>query len=369
MENNEKITAVPVSMAAIDPYVQVNIISPTEKKVKGGNMVEWGDGNEYPQYLKGLYGTVTTLRTIIKGDIDFVAGDEVLLAPSKTEGVGDITGTKMNRKGGTIRDQVKDLARDLDLFGGFALQVIRDKAGSIAELYYVPMECLRSDPDNEVFYYSEKWGKRGPKDVLVYPKYADNLLLPATILYVKSDHDTTYPQPKFAAAVKACELERCIDDYHINAINNDFEASVLVNFNNGQPADEKKLEVEDDLNEKFSGYQNARRIMTSWNADKDHAATIVPFPANSVAEKYRSLAEWSRQQIFCAFRAVPSLFGLPTATGFSSEEYEQAFKLYNRTQIQPMQRLIVETYERLLGPGCITIKPFSLGGETEDNIQ
>ena len=32
MENNEKITAVPVSMAAIDPYVQVNIISPTEKK-------------------------------------------------------------------------------------------------------------------------------------------------------------------------------------------------------------------------------------------------------------------------------------------------------------------------------------------------
>lgn len=367
MENNEKITAVPVSMAAIDPYVQVNIISPTEKKVKGGDMVEWGDGNEYPQYLKGLYGTVTTLRTIIKGDIDFVAGDEVTLKP--TSGVGDITGTKMNRKGGTIRDQVKDIARDLDLFGGFALQVIRDKAGNIAELYYVPMECLRSDPDNEVFYYSEKWGKRGPKDVLVYPKYADNLLLPATILYVKSDHDTTYPQPKFAAAVKACELERCIDDYHINAINNDFEASVLVNFNNGQPADEKKLEVEDDMNEKFSGYQNARRIMTSWNADKDHAATIVPFPANSVAEKYRSLAEWSRQQIFCAFRAVPSLFGLPTATGFSSEEYEQAFKLYNRTQIQPMQRLIVETYERLLGPGCITIKPFSLGGETEDNIQ
>ena len=95
MENNEKITAVPVSMAAIDPYIQVNIISPTEKKVRGSNMVEWGDGHEYPQYLKGLYGTVTTLRTIIKGDIDFVAGDEVLLTPTKTAGVGDVTGTKM----------------------------------------------------------------------------------------------------------------------------------------------------------------------------------------------------------------------------------------------------------------------------------
>ena len=34
MENNEKITAVPVSMAAIDPYIQVNIISPTEKMTK-----------------------------------------------------------------------------------------------------------------------------------------------------------------------------------------------------------------------------------------------------------------------------------------------------------------------------------------------
>ena len=363
-------------MAAIDPYVQVNIVSPTEKKVRGGDLVEWGDGNQYPQYLKGLYDNVTTLRTIIKGDIDFVTGDMVTLTPKVST---DITGEKMNRRGGTIRDQVKDLARDLDLFGGFALQVIRDKGGRIAELYYIPMDYLRSDSDNQVFYYCEHWGKRGPKDVKVYPKYSPGLVWEtldeagrdhhaSSILYIKSDHDGTYPQPTFAAAVKAAELERCIDDYHINAICNDFEASVLINFNNGEPDDQKKLEVEEDVEEKFTGYQNARRIMTSWNADKDHAATIVPFPVNSFGEKYKALAEHSRQQIFCAFRAVPSLFGLPTASGFSQEEYESAFKLYNRTQIQPMQRTIVEAYERLLGSGCLTIKPFSLDGNTEDNI-
>lgn len=375
-ENNSPARAF-VSAAAIDPYIEQNIISPVEKKAGNGDMVEWGAGNQYPLFLKELYGNVTTLRTIICGDVDFVAGDQVTLGavdPTKSS-ISD--GTRMNRKGGSLRDQVKDLARDLDLFGGFALQVIRDKSGKVAELYYIPMDYLRSDADNEVFYYSEKWAKRGPKNVLVYPKYADWAVLDeegrakhaASILYVKSNHDGTYPQPKYAAAVKACQLERCIDDYHLNAISNDFEASAIINFNNGIPSDEMKEEISAEIDDVMGGYQNARRIIKSWNPNKDSQTTIAQFPVQSFGEKYKALAEHSRQQIFCAFRAVPSLFGLPTASGFSTEEYEAAFKLYNRTQVQPMQRLIVEAYERLLGPGCVVIKPFSLDGETEDNIQ
>lgn len=367
----------PLRFAAIDQYVEDLIISPLEKKAPGRDFVEWGTGNQYPQYLSGLYGNVTTLRTIINGDVDFVAGNLVTLnVPADAR---HFAGGIMNAKGDTIRDQVKDLARDLDLFGGFALEVIRDKGGAIAELHYVPMDYLRCTPDNEVFYYSEHWEKRGKKDTVVLPRFLKDLDWDAltdeerqrhasSIFYVKNSRIGTYPQPKYAAAVKACEMERCIDDYHLNSINNNFEGSVLVNFNQGVPSDQQQEEVEEDFNEKFSGHQNAGRILFSWNKTKDTATTITPILSRDFGERYQALAEHSRQQIYCAFRAVPSLFGLPTASGFSTEEYEAAFKLYNRTQIQPMQRLIVESYERLLGPGVLTIKPFTLDGETESNI-
>lgn len=376
--NAEETRRAPVQFAAIDPYVETNIVAPTEKKAPGRDMIEWGTGNLYPQYIRELYGSVTTLRTIIEGNVDFVAGDQVRLNVS--EDAPHFAGGIMNKKGISIRDQIREDALDLNLLGGFALQVIRDRAGNIAEIYSVPVEWLRSNAENSVFYYCEKWDKRGPKDVIVLPCFMKDLdwaklsdeekkRHASSIFYVKATKRGTYPSPKFAAAVKACETERCIDDYHLNAINNGFEGSMIVNFNNGLADEQQQEEIEEDFNEKFAGHQNAGRIAFSWNPNKDAQTTITVPPIKDFGERYRALADHCRQQVYCAFRAVPSLFGLPTATGFSTEEYESAFKLYNRTQIQPMQRTIIEAYEYLLGPGILTIVPFSLGGETEDNIQ
>ena len=120
---------------------------------------------------------------------------------------------------------------------------------------------------------------------------------------------------------------------------------------------------------KYTGFQNAMRVIFSWNDSKDTATTVTPMVTRDFGEKYRALSEHCRQQIYTAFRAVPSLFGLSTASGFSTEEYEEAFKLYNRTRIQPMQRTIIDAYAKVLGPGRVTIVPFSLSGSGEDTIK
>lgn len=382
--NNEKTngteTQKRVTFAAINPYTESHIVAPVQEKAAGSDMVRWGKANAYPQYLAELYDNVTTLHTIIDGDADFTAGDDVLLAPGED---GKFRDGIVDRKGTTASQQVHDLAHDLDLYGGFALQVIRDKAGRPAELVHLPFERLRSDADNQCFWYSEKWGTRkvgATAKAVVYPKFLPGLeyarLTPeeqarhaASILYVKRDNGRTYPSPIFAAAIKACETERCTDTYHLNAINNNFEGSVMVNFNNGKPTDEIMEQVEADFTEKYTGFQNALRVIFSWNDSKETATTVTPMVTRDFGEKYRALSEHCRQQIYTAFRAVPSLFGLPTASGFSTEEYEEAFKLYNRTRIQPMQRTIIDAYAKVLGAGRVTIVPFSLSGSGEDTIK
>ena len=365
------------SFAAIDPYVDNKMILPVERFVSGKDLVEWGNRNSYPDYLLDLYNNVPTLRSIINGNIDFITGNDVSIFPL----TDNLPNGQMNNRGDNIREQIKDIAKDYEIYGGFALQVIRNLIGMVAEVYYIDMRYLRTNKEGNVFYYCEDWSKSGKKDVIVYPAYMPNLNWDtlddeqrnrnaSSILYVKNVHTQVYPAPLYAASIKACEIERLIDDFHINSLQNQFVSSAIINFNNGDPGDEMKKEIEDAINEKFAGAANGGRIMLSFNKNKESATDIVEFEVKDFGERYKALSEHSRQQIFTAFRANPNLFGIPTeGNGFANEQYAESFKLYNRTQIQPVQRLIADTYDKIYGTkGVLTIVPFSMGGETEDNI-
>lgn len=379
-QNESTPQRISISFAAIDQYVETNIVLPTERLISGRDMMEWGKGNRYPEYLLDLYNNVPTLRSIINGNIDYIVGDDVAIVPLQPE----YTNNEMNKRGDTIREQVKDLSKDYEIYGGFALQVIRNYAGEVAEIYYIDMRFLRMNKECDVFYYSEKWGRGGRQDIVVYPAYMpikaedwakmtdeEKNRNASSILFVKNVHTQVYPAPLYAASVKACEIERLIDDFHISDLNNHFVSSAIINFNNGVPSQEQQDEVEGLVNEKFCGASNGGRMMLSWNPNKDSATTIQEFKVEDFGERYKALSEHSRTQIFCSFRAIPLLFGLTTEanTGFSTDEFEQSFKLYNRTQIQPVQRMICDAYDKIYGQkGVLTIKPFSLDGASEDNV-
>ena len=135
-----------------------------------------------------------------------------------------------------------------------------------------------------------------------------------------------------------------------------------MNFNNGVPEDEIKEEIEKAFNEKFCGTQNAGRFMLSWNDDKDHAVNIESLDMNNFGEQYTALAERAREELFIAFRATPNLFGLPTqTTGFNQQEYDAAFKLYNKTIVKPIQKTIIRTLEDITGiENCVEIEQFKI---------
>ena len=373
MNNTQTKERANVSFLAIDPYIETNIVSPTEKSVPGKDFIEWGTNNLYPDYLQDLYENVATLRSVIDGCVDYIAGDDVTIQPLRPNMASGI----MNGKGDTIQEQVRDVAHDEEKCGGFALQVIRGKDGNPSEVYYTDMRFLRANKDCNVFYYCEDWKKRGKKNVIVYPKFESNLEWAtltdeersrhaSSILFVKGNKRQTYPSPRYAASIKSCEVERCVDDFHLNEINNGFAGSYIVNFNNGRPSPEIMEQIEDDFNEKFAGHKNAGRIGFSWNENRASATTIDAMQVVDFSAKYTALEKAARQRIFTAFRANPNLFGIPTESlGFSQEEYESAFRLFNRTHVRPIQKKIADAYDKIYGTkGVLTIVPFSMDEES-----
>ena len=345
---------------AVDQVMVDNIVEPIEEDSKKG-FWKWGLNNDYPQYLDGLYKEVATLRSIIEGTIDFVVGDKIE--------IDDVIWNEVvNDKGVTPEDLCRDLTRDYLKYGGFAVNVVRNKEGKVGGLYYIPLERLRFNEDRSEFYYSRDWSKSiGRVKFGVYKRF-DPQGKDASSIYVYTNNRTdVYPAPKWAASVKAAEIERQVNDYHLNSIVNGFSASYLISLNNGVPSETEADEIEENMVEKFTGSGNGGRLVINFANDRDHSAELSKLETEDAGEKYKSLIERTKSELFTAFRATPNLFGLPTATGFSTEEYMEAFRLYNRTAVRPIQNILVRTVNYLIGKE-MTIVPFSLD-EKENNVE
>lgn len=368
MANTKKIEnkKINIQLAALNPFIQSNLTPNIEKEISGKDFIGWGENNQYPNFLFSLYSDCATLQSIINGTSDFICGNDVVCNIPQFQ-------KTVNKKGDTIADLLQHIAIDYLIYGGFAIQIIKDYNNNIAELYALDFSKLRTDKKNEVIFYSEDWEKSyGRVKYITYPKFNENDNNPTSIFYFKGNKTrTVYPTPIYNASIIACELEKKINQFHINEISNNFLSSKIINFNSGVPDDDLKEEIERNINEKFSGNENAGRILISFNDSKENETTIADIPQDSFADRYNALSKRMREQIFTAFRATPNLFGLMTeTTGFNSQEFAESFKLYNRTTVRPIQQKIVDMFNKIFGfENSVEIIPFTLEDENNNNTE
>ena len=354
---------VPMAFAAIDKVIVNSIPKLTQNEYRNREYIYYGDDNKYCEYLYGLYTDVSTLKTVVQGTASYVAGNDA---------VCNVPGfTVMNKKGDTLRNIIKWLDRDFNIYGGCAFQVIRNVKGEVAEIYYIDFRYLRSDKKNECFWYSEEFAKpygRTTKAV-VYPKFVAGGDAPASIVYIKNDFGATYPTPNYSGAIKACEIERHIDDLHLNSLENGFMGSYIISFLSGIPTDEQKAEIEKNVTEKFAGTQNSGRILLNFSDGADTAAKVEKLDITDFSEKYQAAAERARTTIYQAFRAQGQLFGdMSASTGFNEIEFKTAWDLFNSTVVRDQQRLLCDEFDKVFGmKGSITIDPFVMGDTTNVN--
>lgn len=334
-----------VCFAALDPYIQYNLPVPTQKD--GGKYVTYGTDNLYPQFLLSLYEGCSTLKAIIDGNVDYVLGDDFTLA---------VDFDKLK-----AADLMRELVRDWYIFGYAFIQVIRNPLGEVIDLVRLPAEWVRTDKDHQAFWYCEKWKGYGLSKAVVYPAFMDEPRQATGVLMLGAGRGV-YPAPLWSAAVKDAEMERKIDEFHLNELSNNFLSSLLVNFNNGTPDDKVKEQIEKDINEKFSGAENAGRIMLSFNENVTNRTTVERLSADGFDSRYQALSSRTREQIFISFKAQPILFGLTSEsnTGFSTTEFADLFKLYNKTMISPRQDMLKRAFAKIYGGDVLTITPFTI---------
>jgi hypothetical protein len=177
------------------------------------------------------------------------------------------------------------------------------------------------------------------------------------ILYIKNYSPGLYyySLPDYVAALQFSISEGEISNLHYNNITNGFLPAVMINFNNGVPAPEERQTIEDLVQAKFTGTDNAGRFMLSFNDDPATKPTIDVISIENLHEKYDYVARYTQDRILVAHRVTsPLLFGIRTeVNGFSSqsEEMKTAFSILQTMTISPFQNLILNSLDAALTEG------------------
>ena len=348
-----------VSFVNLSTYTSPQIV-----ETKNKEWVEFGADNNYFQFLIDRANGSATSSACITGISQMIYGRGLDATDSSKRPEQYARMISLFKK-----DDVRRFAYDLKLSGQCAIQVIYSKdRKSIAKVEHLPIETLRAekcgaeDKKVQAYYYHPDWVNIKPSEKpLRIPAFGiSNTPQPIEILYVKPYEAGMYyySTPDYQGGLQYAELEEEVSNYHLNNIMNGLAPSMLINFNNGVPDEEKQTLVENKIKAKFSGSSNAGKFILAFNDDKESAADINPVQLSDAHNQYQFLSEESQKKIMISHRIVsPMLLGIKDSSGFgnNAEELETATVLMQNTVIIPFQELLTDAFDKILAFNNISL--------------
>jgi len=329
--------------------------APSIIEQKNKDWVQYGDDNNYYQYLIDLYHGSPTNNACIKGIADQIYGKGLEVTTTSRDLPGYIEFKRM-----FAADDLRAVIMDLKMLGQASFQLIKSKdKKKYIQAKHFPQQTLRPAKCNdkgeiEKYYYYPDWAniKRGTQPTEIrawgYDQNANECIL---TIKPYSTGSFYFAPVDYQGGTQYANLEAEISNFHINNIMNGLAPSMLINFNNGQPPAEVKDTVESQIKSKFGGSSNAGRFIISWNDGKDSAADITPVQLSDAHNQYQFLSSESMQKVMVSHRVVsPLLLGIKDGTGFgnNADELKSASILFDNVVIRPFQRLIIDAVTKVL---------------------
>jgi len=334
--------------------------APEIKEDKRNEWVNYGDDNNYFEFLIDRYRNSTTNNAIINNITRLVYG----------YGIGALDDNKKPNEYAQFvsmfsKDDIRKMILELKMLGQCAIQVHYSKdRKTIKKFFHIPVHLLRPEKCNkdgeiEGYYYSDDWS-----DIKKFvPKRLDAFGFGSSeieILYVQpySVGMKYFSNIDYLGALPYAKLEEEISDYLINLVQTGFSAQKIINFNNGAGTPEQQAEIYSNVVNKLTG-SKGNKLIVSFNDNKDNSTTVEDIPLNDAADQYQYLSEECLRKIMLGHNVTsPLLFGIASTNGFSSnaDELKNSFILFDNMVIRPMQELLIDAIDKILAYNQISLK-------------
>jgi len=360
---NSKKTKESVSIKMVSAEAKA-IESPVFETKNNKDYILYGEGNNYPSVLLEMMNQSSLHNAILKKKAEMTAGQGFEIEDVEQKAfVSNINGSD------TLDQIAYKNAYDLALYGGYCYVVTwsKDKK-TIARLQYMDWSKVRKvkelDDDSEMqkrqeegvdfFMISSDWTqerkeKYKPEVIQGFStEYNDATTQLVYVPMYSPNSEDVYPLPDYQACSVYIAIDTEISSYHLNSCKNGFLPSMMINLI-GVPSDDEMKKFEKKMQENYAGSSNASKVLLTVSEDETQVPVVTPLMLNASDERYKDLAEQTKEQIIIGHRASNEVVGVAVAgkLGTSSEVIE-AEAMFQHNVINGYQNLITKSYTRIM---------------------
>ncbi len=314
---------------------------PKFEERRGKGYIEFGVNNDYPKYLLDLYNESPKHGAIIKGKANYIFG----------KGFAGIL-TPANVRGESWNNILKKCIKDDEIYSGYYLQVIYNLLGKIADVYHIEFHKVRTNKTQTEFQVKDDWADNKEK-ARCYPAYDGQYSKehPSKVIYIKqyNPRSDVYPLPSYFQGLNYIECDVQVSRYILGNAKDGFASGKMIQFFNGEPAEENKGQVEKGLKKKFSGSEGDRYTIVFSKPGETPVQISDLGNTMLTKEDFTPVNNLIQGEIFACHQVTsPMLFGIKTEGQLGGRsEIVDAYEIFNNTYVNERQQAHEETFNHL----------------------
>jgi hypothetical protein len=330
---------------------------PTISEKRADEYVQYGNNNNYYDFLIEAYKNSTTNNAVINGIIRLIYG----------KGLTALDAAKKPNEYAQFMtifapDEVRKICSDLKMLGQCAVQVLYENK-RVVKVVHTPIQLLcpeKCDKEGEInnYWYSDNWSnirEYKPVSIPVFGSGADREIM---VIKPYSVGMKYFANVDYQGGLPYATLEEEIADYLINETQNSFSGTKVVNVNSGKYTEIQQKEISEKITAKLTGAKG-KKVIVSFNDNVEASTTVEDISLNDAPKHYEYLATESRDKLLLSHNVTsPLLFGIITGTGFSSnsDELKSSLSIFDNTVIRTFQELLIDSFDRILAVNEIALK-------------
>jgi predicted transcriptional regulator len=327
---------------------------PVFKENKAKGFVTFGADNLYPDFLIELFNKSPKHNAIVSAKASYVAGIGTEVFGSNTEEIAKAEAKLKNINAYETYEELKaKVAYDAELFNGFAVEVIWNKAKTApSEFYHIPFKDIRKGLEGDFVYCADWTDNKAEK--IHYQPYNPITRESKQIYYCQfyRPGQGEYPLPDYVGALKYIEVDTEISNYYLNSIKNGFTAQTHIQLFKGIPTPEEARATARRFKENYQGTDNAGGLIIQYNDPTEKESVINNLQPSDFDKQFDLLNKTVQQEIFVAHKVnSPMLFGVRVEGQLGGRsELIEAYEMFHHAYIEPRQQKIDDTFAYLLEP-------------------
>lgn len=333
----------------------------------------YGADNLYPQNIAAITAASGTAQLCLSRYGNFVEGF----------GFNDIRISEMevNRDGTTMDDLLRQVARDLTHFGGFALHLNYNVLGQITEICLIPFEQCRleeQDDDGNVLHILTHVDWKGERTRNGRPQFLTEKFITrfhvfnpdpnivirqidecggienykGQVMWVSLDGKFQYPTPIYDPVITEISTDEGLGNIKYRNVRNNFLIACMLVAKKGSPRinedgeqEEEQMISDEDLTA-FQGDTKGSKILYVELENNEDKPEIIPFPTRNFDKEFTATDESVIERIYSQFHQELFYSIRIGKLGFSGAVMRDAYEYY-AGKVTMEQRFIERTFTKV----------------------